>query len=397
VAPTPLAPPRLVADEASLAALVAELGGAARVALDVEADGLHAFRPKVCTVQLGYPGADGAMRVAIIDALAVGLAPLAALLGEGGPVKVLHDLTFDAKMLADASVPLGRVRDTSVAARLLGRQSTGLGALLASELGIAVDKRFQQHDWAARPLREAELAYLAGDVAHLLALDDHFAALAREIDLEDEIADECAHRLASAGAPPRDARPAYVRVKGAAALDPLGRATLRRLVEARDAAAERLDVPAFKVVGNDVLLEIARRRPGGMDELRAIRGSMAGRAARAASALLEAVRLGAEDGDVPEADRALFDPPRPDRAALARRRAAEARVSGWRRAEAKRRGVDEQAVLPGHCAQALTDAILHHAGDEAALREAVRAIPALGARRVERYLDALVALGRGGG
>ncbi len=389
------APPivELVEDARSLDALCARIATIPRLALDVEADGLHAFRPKLCTLQLGFEGDGGARHVAVIDTLAVPVAPLAAILGQGGPVKVLHDLTFDAKMLAEAGVALGRVRDTSIAARLLGHQATGLGTLLEAELGVKVDKHLQQHDWAARPLRPVQLAYLADDVAHLLALDDRLAERAEEADLVEEIAEECAYRLVAASAPPRDPRPAYVRVKGAAALDRLGRAVLRRLVEARERAAERLDVPPFKVVGNDVLLELARRRPITMADLRAVRGTMAGRAARAAGAMLEAVATGVADGEIPEDDRALFDPPRPDRAILAGRRAVEARVSGWRRAEAKRRGVDEQAVLPGHCAQDVADALLAHGGDDAARRAAIQAIPGLGARRLSRYLDALGALG----
>jgi ribonuclease D len=37
------------------------------------------------------------------------------------------------------------------------------------------------------------------------------------------------------------------------------------------------------------------------------------------------------------------------------RRQREARLIAWRRAEAKRRGVDEQVVLPGHCLKDAAD------------------------------------------
>jgi ribonuclease D len=391
-APDVLGDHLLVADPSSLDALTRRLAGAPRIALDVEADGLHAFRPKLCTLQIAWTDGAGVTRVAVVDALAVGVGALGDLLGEGGPIKVLHDLTFDAKMLEEAGLRLARVRDTSVAARFLGCPATGLGALLEAELGVKVEKRFQQHDWAERPLTAEQLRYLTDDVAHLFALDDHLEARAANAGIVEEIADECAYKLGAASAPPRDGRPAYVRIKGAAALDRPGRAVLRRLVEARDRVAERADVPPFKVIGNDVLLEIARRRPATATELRAVRGSTAGRAARALGAMLEAVLLGVQDGDVPADDQALFEPARPDRALVARRRACEARVSGWRRAEAKRRGVDEQVVLPGHCAQDVTDALLEHAAAGAPLRAALEAIPGLGDKRAARYLDALAAL-----
>ncbi len=400
-------PPRPVQElvrvehERTLSALAERARRAEALAVDVEADGLFAYRAKLCTLQLAFrEGERGTpeerMVVAIVDTLAVPVSGLASLFATG-PVQVLHDLTFDARLLGEAGAPLGRVRDTSVAARLLGRSSTGLAALLAEELGIDVDKRFQQHDWARRPLGEEHLRYLAGDVAHLLELDARLAAALLEKDLVDEADAECSYKLQTATLPPRDARPAYVRIKGAAALDAVGRAVLRRLVEAREAAAARADVPPFKVVGNDVLLELARRRPRDAAGVSAVRGAASGRAASRVRAWVEAIAAGVHDGDIPAADRVLFEPLRVDRAQLARRRAREAQISAWRRREAKARGVDEQAVLPGHCAQALLEVVLEHdegRGDASALQARLTAIPGIGVRRLERYGDALLELAR---
>ncbi len=403
--------PLLARTEAEVVAVAARCALAPAVAVDVEADGLFAFRPKLCTAQLAWEEG-GRVVVAVVDALATRIDPLAPLLGELGPAKVLHDLTFDAKLLAESGAPLGRVRDTSVAARLLGHTATGLAALVSGELGIALDKRLQHHDWSRRPLAEAELGYLAEDVAHLLALDARLAERAAALDLCDEIADECAYKLACASAPPRDARPAYARIKGAADLDAVGRAVLRRLVEAREAAAAAADVPAFKVIGNEALLELARRRPRSTRALEAIRGAVAGRAGRHVPAWLTAIEVGIADGAIPAEDGALFERTREPRGAVALRRAREAQLATWRRAEAERRGVSEQAILPGHCAQEIVAVLLAaDAGalaaaadgaiattapvaDEPSLRARIAAVPGLGARRLERYGEALVALAR---
>jgi ribonuclease D len=325
----------------------------------------------------------------------VAAAPLAHLLGPEGPVKVLHDLFFDARLLAEAGAPLARVRDTSVAARLLGFASTGLTALLASELGIAHAKGLQQHDWSRRPLTPPELDYLAGDVRHLLALDERLAQKAEALDIAPEIAEECEYKLGTALAPPRDGRPAYVRIKGAAALDPPGRAVLRRLCQARDEAAAAADVPPFKVVSNETLLALATRRPVDFAALAQVRGATLGAAARWGSQWLDAIAEGVRDGDVPAEDQPFFAPALPDRRSFARRRAREAQVAAWRKAEAALRGVDPQAVLPGHCASDLVDALIAHdrAPDASALEAAVARIPGLGARRLQRYGAALVALG----
>jgi ribonuclease D len=354
--------------------------------VDVESNGLFVYRPALCVAQLAWIEG-GATVVAVIDTIAVRAAPLAPLLGPDGPVKVLHDLTFDAKLLADAGAPLARVRDTSVAARLLGRKATGLAALLAEELGVAHDKRLQQHDWARRPLREAEIDYLAGDVRHLLELDVLLERDAAAIDLGPEIAEECAYKLATAIAPRQRPRPGYVRMKGAGALDPLGRAVLRRLWLAREAAAEAEDVPPFKVTSNDALLELAQRRPASRADLGAVRAAIAGRAGNHAAAWLAAIAAGVRDGDVPAEEQALWSPPAPSRDDISRRRAREKQVLAWRRDEAARRGIDEQAVLPGHCAEDLVDALAAHDArpDAIALGETIARIPGLGWRRIERY------------
>lgn len=384
----------------ALAAAVTRAARAERVALDVESNGLHVFRAGLCVVQLAWLEPSGAadgpasVVVAVVDPLAVPVAPLGPLLGAAGPVKVLHDLTFDARLLAEAGVPVARVRDTSVAARLLGHQATGLATLLASELGVHVDKRLQHHDWSRRPLGPDELAYLAGDVRHLLALDAHLERAAAERDLAPEIDDECAYKLGTALAPPRDPRPGYVKAKGASGLDTLGRAVLRRLWLAREAAAEAADVPPFKIVSSETLVELAGKRPASAAALATVRGAVAGQAGRHVEAWLRAIADGEGDGALPAEESALFTAASPAREEMARRRGREVQVIGWRRAEAARRGVDDQAILPGHCAHDVMDALLAYDArpDAEALREALARVPGLGARRLARYGDALAAL-----
>ncbi len=279
----------------AVAAVARRAAAAPRIAVDVEANGLFAYRPALCTIQLAWDEG-GASKVAIVDALRTDAALLAALLGDGGPVKVLHDLTFDAKLLEQAGAPLARVRDTSVAARLLGQKATGLATLLGTELGVAHDKAFQQHDWASRPLTPPQIAYLANDVRHLLALDDKLAERARALDVEAEIEDECAYKLTAALRPPKDSRPLWVRVRGAGALDAASQAVLRRLIAAREAVAEREDVPPFKVIGNDVLLELAHHKPSDSAAVRRVRGAAAGRAGRFVDAWTRAIAEGVADG-----------------------------------------------------------------------------------------------------
>jgi ribonuclease D len=378
--------------EEAVARIARRIAEAPRIAVDVEANGLFAYRPALCTIQIAWDEG-GASRVAIVDARKARAEALAPVFGASGPVKVLHDLTFDAKLLELAGAPLARVRDTSVAARFLGQKASGLVALLGSELGVAHDKAFQQHDWAERPLTPPQIAYLAADVRHLLALDDKLAERARALDVEAEIEDECAYKLATALRPPKDARPLWVRVRGVATLAAQSQAILRRLILAREAVAEREDVPPFKVIGNDVLLELARRMPSDAAAVRRVRGAGAGRAGRFADVWTRAIADGVADGAPPDDERAALTPERRDRTLVAKTRLAEAKLATWRKREAESRGVDEQVVLPGHCAHDFVAMIIASAEPPSAA--AIRALPGFGGRRADRYAEALAKLAEG--
>jgi len=381
----------VITDAESLEGVVRRAGAAEAIAVDVEANGLFVYRPRLCTVQIAWEE-DSRTRVAIVDTLVVPALGLAPLFGPQGPIAVLHDLTFDARMLSEHGAPLTRARDTSVAARLLGQKATGLSSVLAAELGVSLNKRFQQHDWSERPLGAPELRYLGDDVAYLLALDRALSARIEAMDITAELEDEYAHKLRAALAPPRDSRPMYVRVKGAQKLDPQGRAALLRLVAARESAAEAADVPPFKIVTNEILLELARIRPTSIHALGRIRGALSGRSGKLATRWIEAITLGIKDGDIPAEDRIYFEPPQMDRREIARRREIEAKISAFRRAEAKRRGVDEQVVLPGHCAHDLASVLVSAAPLDPTTEAKIAAIQGLGKKRFRLYARAFVEL-----
>jgi ribonuclease D len=374
--------PVIVRAPDELARVARSASGAGLVAVDVEGNGLFAYRARLCTVQLAWLEGE-ATRIVIVDALATDCRPLAELLGPGGPPKVLHDFTFDVKLLADAGIVASNLRDTSVVARMLGRKATGLASLLASDLGIVVTKEMQQHDWSRRPLGAKEIEYLAGDVRYLAALHDKLATFAHDADIEPEIEAETAYKYEMALAPAREKRPAYLRIKGAEALDEVSLAVLRRLVDERERLAESWDVPPFKVAGNDLLLAMARSKPKSIDDLAQSRRGVSSRLLASGGRIVAAIVAGIADGVVPAVDRA--PPPRLEKEAMAERRAREKRLTSWRKKEAAARGVDEQVVLPGHCLQ---DLLPLDGSDPAA----IVAVRGLGSKRAARYAGEIAAL-----
>jgi ribonuclease D len=379
--------PRVVSQADELRDLVGEARRAPLVAVDVEADGIFAYRARPCTVQLSWGGGE---RVAVVDALATSIAPLGELLGEQGPVKIVHDVAFDARLLAENGIALANVHDTAVAARMLSRPATGLASLLEGELGVHIAKTLQQHDWRIRPIDERMLGYLAADVAHLEALERKLWAEVCDRGVEDAVLEETRYRIASAFAStqPHDAVPAYARVKGAGRLGQRDLAALRVAAELREREAERRDVPPHKIASADALIAIARARPRTADDFAKVRGFALGAPGGRAFAT-ELARAIASAGDsIPDDERAYFEPVRMPAAVARLRRQREARLVSWRRMEAKRRNVDEQVILPGHCMKDAADTDVETVDDLAR-------VPGLGEFRLKQDGEAILQALRG--
>lgn len=371
---------RVITTETELSQLLLECANADEIAFDVEADGLFRYRARLCTVQVATRDV-----LAVIDTLAIrDHAKLAPLFSGEKPLKVVHDASFDARMLREVGLPLPRIFDTSIAARFLGEAQAGLASILEKKMGVLVTKEHQKADWGRRPITTEQLAYLANDVEHLLGLADILRAELRAKDIEREVDEECAYLLRRASIETVDTRPAWTRVKGAFDLPGVSRAVLRALCIAREEEAEARDVPSFKVITNESLLAIARKRPKTMQDLTRAVGPGSLRVHDFAMALVQAVKDGEAAGGVPPEELASPSGPIPtaeERAALKTRDRA---LSAWRKSLAAERGVDAQAIMPGHCFHEIV-ALNPQAPEE------LLAIDGIGAFRVERDGAAIVA------
>lgn len=357
---------------AELAALVEARSGAEVLGLDVEGDGFFRYRSRLCTLQIGDTAS-----VDVVDTLAIeDLSTLGALLGPEGPVKIVHDVSFDHKMLATRGLLLGNVFDTSVAARFLGETNTGLAALLSARFGVKLNKKFQRADWGERPLSDEQLDYLTADVAHLPELAEQLREAAAAADILEEIDEETRYAMERSLDPEVERAP-WTRIKNARELSGPALAVLVALADVREDAARDEDVPPFRVASNAVLFEAARRRPRRLADLRRVRGL-----SKLSDAALESA-LEAAERDGPPSDEPAEPPPPPE--IRAERKLREKRLGSWRGAEAKARGVDLQVVLPGHCLRDL-------AGLEEPTAEGVAAIPGLGDKRVRLYGEKLLAV-----
>jgi ribonuclease D len=331
----------MIVDAGELARCLAEISPRARVGLDAEGDGMFRYRARLCTLQMSV-----GERVWIIDTLAFDPAPLLApLLASRGPEKVVHDVSFDARVLNAHGMALERVFDTSIAARFLGIAATGLSTLLEARFGVRLDKNHQQADWGKRPLEDDMLRYLVEDVRYLEALADSLLDEVRAKDIEAEVRDEVSYVLATA----REREPheaPWMRIKGASSLLPSQRAGLRALAEEREALARELDMPVGRIAPSDALTRVVARE---QIEVVTIEKLMPQALREHAARLHAALLRGLNEPDAPAHEVTKIAPTPLSPASIDARKRRRKILTELRAQESKRRDVDPQVVLPGHC------------------------------------------------
>lgn len=363
----------VVDDPARMRELVARLADAPVAALDTESNGFHAYRERVCLLQISVGDED-----AIVDPLAVDPQALGPWLADPACVKILHAADNDIRSLRrDWDLQLHNVFDTMLAARALAWPKKGLGDILAAHFGCRTDKRWQRHDWSQRPLPRGALDYARTDTRYLAALRElQIVALAEAGRLEEF--DHACLRMTELVARPRVIDPdAWAHVDGARGLDEPGRSVLAALVALREELAETLDRAPYRVLADAVLVELARTRPTARHELTRTRGVGGPIANRYASTVLQRI-ADAVDQPPPPWPPA---PPRPD----ARLRARFDALRDWRRDQATRRGLEPDIVLSKDALQRIAEL---EATDVDA--DALVACGALDAWERERYAEAIL-------
>ena len=281
-----------------VAAFLDGIARATEVAIDTEGASFHRFVDRIYLVQLSTRD-----RHAIIDPLPI-VAPagLGRLLEDPAVEVVFHDAVYDLRLLyQDYGWHVTNMFDTRIAAQLIGLSAFGLAALLERSFGVKLDKKHQRADWSMRPLTRGMLDYAAQDTVHLLGLRDE---LKGELEQKGRLAwaREEFQRLEGTRWAPEEAGTSFLRIKGARDLTRRELALLRELAGWRDAMALQLDRATFRVVANEVLLEIARSAPVTAEALGGVKGMPRGMMERAAQHVLAAVARGlaVPDADLPK-------------------------------------------------------------------------------------------------
>ncbi len=309
-----------------------------RLAIDTEFVSERRYQAQLCLVQVAVRDADApeGVRTEVLDPLseerALDVAPLAAVLADPSVEVVVHAGRQDVAILRRTwDTEITGIFDTQVAAGFLGYgNQEGYEALVRRVLGEKLRGGEGYTRWDKRPLTPKQIDYAADDARCLLALGEEIERRLRERGRLEWALEEC--RLVEDSRDERSPEQAYGRLPRLGRLDARGRAVAWRLCEWRDRVAREMDRPPPFVMPDQVLVELARRRPQDRATLENIRGLPQPTLHRRGAELLDQIAAG--QGDDPP-------PPAPEGP---RRDAADAPLVSLAQALVRQRSLDSEVA-----------------------------------------------------
>lgn len=297
----------VVATDSQLLDLVDRLARHPHVCFDTEFVSEHTYRSQLCLVQVAAPGI-----LAVIDTLkARDLAPFWKLLAEPGRTTVVHAGREEFGFILHAiQARPANLFDVQVAAGLVDHDyPAGYASIVRRFLNLPTNKGETRTDWRQRPLTPAQLEYAVDDVRHLeqlwRKLERKLETLGRTPWMSEEMAawqDDVEESFS---------RKRWRRVSGLNGLSRRELAVARELWHWRDSVAEDRDMPPKRVLRDDLLVELCKRKSADERQISAIRGMQRSDLRYILKGLSEAIARGLElpEEDCPGGERHRAPPP----------------------------------------------------------------------------------------
>ncbi len=277
-----------VTTDSQLADLVDRLAQHSFVAFDTEFVSEHTYRSQLCLMQVAAPGI-----LAVIDTLKVPeLKPFWNLLTEPNRTTVVHAGREEMGFILHAiSARPSKLFDVQLAAGLVDHDyPAGYASIVRRFLNLPTNKGETRTDWRQRPLSQAQLDYALDDVRHLekiwRKIEGKLDALGRTAWMEEEMASWQAEVEESF------IRKRWRRVSGLSGLSRRELAVARELWHWRDAVAESRDMPPKRVLRDDLLVELCKRKSPDPNQISAIRGMQRSDLRHILGGLSEAIERG---------------------------------------------------------------------------------------------------------
>jgi len=286
-----------ITTESQLAALVDRLAQHDWLGFDTEFVSEHTYRSQLCLVQVAAGG-----ELAVIDTLKVKeLEPFWRLLTDPARTTVVHagreEMGFILHAIGERPA---RLFDVQVAAGLVDHDyPAGYGAIVRRMLGQPTNKGETRTDWRKRPLTHAQIEYALDDVRHLDELWKTLTGRLADRGRIDWMTEEMATWMDEVEA--SFTRKRWRRVSGLNGLNRRELAIARELWHWRDSVADARDMPPKRVLRDDLLVELCKRKNADPQQIAAIRGMQRSDLRHILPAIAEAVERGLSlpDADLP--------------------------------------------------------------------------------------------------
>lgn len=238
------------------------------LAIDTEFLSGKTYYAKLCLIQLATDG-----QAAYIDPIETReLTPLIEILLDPSILKIMHAASQDMALLMRlCGRPPVPVFDTQLAATLAGHASqTGYGRLVTALTGVVLEKSESFTDWSRRPLTEKQVAYALDDVIYLQPM---YETLSRQLEKSGRLAwlAEDFRALSDPGTYETAPDQLFRGIKHASRLNGRQLAVLREVAAWREREAQRRNLPRQWVLKDEVLIELARRKPSSLSALEELR------------------------------------------------------------------------------------------------------------------------------
>ncbi|MBU0639770.1 MAG: ribonuclease D [Planctomycetes bacterium] len=265
-----MSPPETVCDQQHLETCCRKWRAAGRLAFDTEFIRDETYEAALCLIQVSI--GDG--EVVLIDPTCdLDVAPFWDLIADPQVTAIVHAGKEDFELCLRTTGRLPRnVFDVQIGAGFVGYgYPLSLARLVDQVLHRRIAKGQTMTDWLRRPLTEQQIRYAVEDVTHL---PDVYSKLVAQLEEAGRLAwaQEEFRRFEEAGFYRPRIPERLFKLRGSKRLDGLGLAALERLIEWRDHWAQERNRPIRAMMRDDVLVEIARRRPAHASDLQVLRG-----------------------------------------------------------------------------------------------------------------------------
>jgi len=265
--PQNIQPAILIETSEQLTKMVSDLIQCEMIGVDTESNSLFEYEERICLIQFSSDKIDY-----LVDSIVLqDLSSLNDLFANSSIQKIFHAAEYDLMCLKrDYSFIFNNIFDTMIASRILGLRSYGLSYLLEKYFDVSVDKKYQRANWGKRPLSKEMLMYAQLDTHFLIELRN---ILSRELIDQDkmDLANEDFMRIADVDAFVNNKNnDHYWRIIKGNLLTPQQESVLIELYYLRENLAKQLNRPPFKVFSNQLIIDIAKKLPSNLNDLKNI-------------------------------------------------------------------------------------------------------------------------------